>query len=251
MRFVRITFARGLGLLFGPFLGLVLVGCQNVENGVEASEAGDTPPAASASGRHSSVQPKLMPTGPSLAIEAGKGVGAIRFGATVATVERLMDHRCEVLSDNLCRYYTRGVDFHLVNGVVAKVHVQRAGRPAGTDWTGRKLEFGFFNGGIRPDLALGMTPKAMQEYLGLPERIEPVPEPNPQNMVARDYYPGLVIEYDRYKNGKIIFAGAIVFRDPRTDTLPELGMATGTAAASASPNLAAPPPPARRPVAIH
>ncbi len=97
-----------------------------------------------------------------------------------------------------------------------------------------------------------MTPKAMQEYLGLPERIEPVPEPNPQNMVARDHYPGLVIEYDRYKNGKIIFAGAVVFRDPRTDTLPELGTATGKAAAPAgSPNAAPSPPPPRRPVAIH
>jgi hypothetical protein len=244
MRFARITIALGLGLF--------LAGCHNVESAAEASEDGGPPAAAPAGTLNKRLQPKLLPTGPSLAIEAGKGVGAIRFGATVPTIERLMDHRCEVLSENLCRYHTRGVDFHLVNGVLAKVHVQRAGRPAGNDMSGKKLEFGFFNGGIRPDLALGMTPKAMQEYLGLPERIEPVPEPNPQNMVARDHYPGLVIEYDRYKNGKIIFAGAVVFRDPRTDTLPELGMATGKAAASAgTPDAAPSPPTPRRPVAIH
>jgi hypothetical protein len=241
MRFTRMTIALGLGLFLG--------GCQNVENEAAAAD-GDAQPAGTGGTLNTRLQPRLMPSGPSLAIEAGKGVGAIRFGATVATIERLMDRRCEVLSENLCRYYTRGVDFHLVNGALSKVHVQRAGRPAGNDVTGKKLEFGFFNGGIRPDLALGMTPAAMQEYLGFPERIEPVPEPNPQNMVARDYYPGLVIEYDRHTNGKIIFAGAVVFRDPRTDTLPELGTQAGKAAASASPNAAPLPPPPRRPVII-
>src|SRR5262245_18834978 len=35
-----------------------------------------------------------MPSGLRLAILAGKGVGPIRFGATVATIERLMDLPC-------------------------------------------------------------------------------------------------------------------------------------------------------------
>jgi len=243
MRFARITIAVGLGLVLGA--------CQGGEDDAAESDE-DARASASASARGPSrFQSRLMPTGPSLAIEAGKGVGAIRFGATVATIERLMDRRCEVLSENMCRYYTRGVDFHLVNGVVAKVHVQRAGRPAGKDVKGKRLEFGFFNGGIRPDLALGMTPKAMQEYLGPPERVERVQEPNPQNMVARDHYPGLIIEYDRFTNGKIIFAGAVVFRDPRTDTLPELGMRQAMPGASESPNAAPVPPPPRKPVTIH
>ncbi len=128
MRFARITIALGLGLF--------LPGCHNVGNDAEASGAEDAQAPGSGGTLNTRLQPKLMPTGPSLAIEAGKGVGAIRFGATVATIERLMEHRCEVLSENLCRYHTRGVDFHLVNGVLAKVHVQRAGRPAGNDMTG-------------------------------------------------------------------------------------------------------------------
>jgi len=37
-----------------------------------------------------------LPEGPILAIEAGKGVGPIRLGATVATIERLMTAPCEV-----------------------------------------------------------------------------------------------------------------------------------------------------------
>lgn len=250
MRLASIKIALGLGLLLG--------GCQDGGEGAADSDE-EAAAAASASASPSRAQPKLMPTGPSLAIEAGKGVGPIRFGATVHTIERLMGARCQVLSENLCRYQTYGVDYHLVNGVLAKVHVQRAGRPAGKDVTGQKLEFGFFNGGIRPDLALGMTPKAMQEYMGPPERVERVTEPNPQNMVARDHYPGVILEYDRYKNGNIIWAGAVVFPDPRTDTLPEVGMRSGKwrpqrvapPVASGSPNDRPEAPPPRKPVAIH
>lgn len=154
------------------------------------------------------------PNGPMLAIEAGKGVGAIRIGATVATIERLMDKRCEVLTEALCRYITRGVDFHLVGGITNWIHVQRAGRPAGNDFRGEPVEFGFFNGAIPPDLRLGMIPSAIQEYLGPPERIEPVAQPNPASLVARDYYPGMVIEYDRYTNGKIIMGGVRIMKDP-------------------------------------
>ncbi|HEX5100157.1 MAG TPA: hypothetical protein VFV94_11685 [Polyangiaceae bacterium] len=154
------------------------------------------------------------PNGPMLAIEAGKGVGAIRIGATVATIERLMDKRCEVLTEELCRYITRGVDFHLVGGITNWIHVQRAGRPAGNDFRGEPVEFGFFNGAIPPDVRLGMIPSAIQEYLGPPERIEPVPQPNPASLVARDYYPGMVIEYDRYTNGKIILGGVRIMKDP-------------------------------------
>jgi hypothetical protein len=243
MRLARITMLLGLGLLLG--------GCEKGAEGAESD--GEAQPGASASANTPSrAQAGMLPTGPSFAIEAGKGIGAIRFGATVATIERLMDKRCEVLSENMCRYVTRGVDFHLVNGVLAKVHVQRAGRPAGNDVTGQKLEFGFFNGGIRPDLALGMRPKAMQEYLGPPERVEQVSEPNPQNMVARDHYPGLIIEYDRYKNGNIIWAGAVVFPDPRADAWPEIGMRSGKwklppPSATPAPSSSVP----RTPVAIH
>jgi hypothetical protein len=246
MRLARLAMAVGLGLLLGA--------CHERED--NAGPAEEDQAIASAKARTSRAHERMLPTGPSFAIEAGRGIGAIRFGATVPTIERLMDRRCEVLSDNLCRYYTRGVDFHLVNGALAKVHVQRAGRSAGNDVTGKKLTFGFFNGGIRPDLALGMTPKAVQEYLGPPERIERVPEPNPSNMVARDYYPGLVIEYDRYENGKIIWAGAIVFPDQKAAEIPEIGTRSGKwklspASASAPASAASSATGPRRPEVVH
>jgi hypothetical protein len=213
--------------------------------GTEAGGDGeDALPAASAG--PPTRDPPRLPTGPGLPIDPGLGVGAIRFGATVATIERLMQKRCEVLSENLCRYVTRGVDFHLVGGELVEVHAQRAGRPAGRDAQGKPVEFGFFNGGIRPDLSFGMIPSAMQEYLGPPERTEPVPEPNPQTMVARDHYPGLVIEYDRYKNGRIIWGGAIVRRDPRVRYDGNLAI-TGLPIDERTPKVALPRPPERAP----
>jgi hypothetical protein len=154
------------------------------------------------------------PSGPSLPVEPGLGLGAIRLGANVRTIERLMGEPCEVRSDELCRYVSHGIDFHLVGGETAWIHVQRAGRPAGLDYKGEAIEFGFFNGAIPPDLRMGMTPAAIQEYLGPPERIEQVPQPNPASIVARDYYPGIVVEYDRYSNGKIIMGGVRIMKDP-------------------------------------
>lgn len=162
-----------------------------------------------------SAKPKpqwKLASGPRLAIEAGQGVGPIRLGANVATIERLMELPCEIKTESLCRYATRGVDFHLVNGETAWIHVQRAGRPAGRGFRGEKLEFSFFNGAIPPDLRLGMTPRAIQQYLGRPERVEYVPQPNPTSILERHYYPGLVAEYDLYTNGRIILGGVRVVK---------------------------------------
>jgi hypothetical protein len=154
------------------------------------------------------------PAGPILPVEPGSGLGAIRLGANVATLERLMGKPCEVRTEELCRYISHGVDFHLRAGETEWIHVQRAGRSAGTDWKGEPVEFGFFNGAIPPDLRLGMIPNAIKEYLGVPDSIEHVPQPNPSTLVSRDYYPGIVIEYDRYTNGKIIMGGIRIVKAP-------------------------------------
>ncbi|HEV8549892.1 MAG TPA: hypothetical protein VGQ57_12705 [Polyangiaceae bacterium] len=179
-----------------------------------------------------------LPSGPMLSIDPGKGLGPIRLGATVGTVERLMDKRCEVLTEDLCRYISRGVDFHLLGGTVEWIHVQRAGRPAGTNSQGEPVDFGFFNGAIPPDVRLGMIPKAVQEFLGPPERVEPVPQPNPATIVARDYYPGAVIEYDRYSNGKFILGGVRIVKlasgERPYEYAPPVGLAERNAAFDAA-----------------
>lgn len=208
-----------------PFIALVLVaagfaGCKkkapSIEDIAAAANAQLAQDAKAAANTKEAERRRkwAQPSGPSLPVIPGEGVGPIRIGATVGTIERLMDKRCEVLTEELCRYVSRGVDFHLQGGYTEWIHVQRAGRPAGVDFRGEPVEFGFFNGGIPPDLRLGMVPAAIQQYLGPPERIEPVPEPNGAFTVARDYYPGLVVEYDRYTNGRIILGGLRIFKDP-------------------------------------
>jgi hypothetical protein len=209
-----------------PFIALVLVfgalgGCsaKHAPTGAEVAAAASAGVQAlsakqAADAKEAERRRKWAPpSGPILAVEPGGGVGAIRIGASVGTIERLMDKRCEVLTDELCRYVSRGVDFHLRGGFTEWIHVQRAGRPAGVDFNGEPVEFGFFNGAIPPDLRLGMTPKAIQQYLGPAERTENIPQPNPASMVSIDYYPGIAIEYDRWINGKIIMGGIRIMKD--------------------------------------
>jgi hypothetical protein len=209
-----------------PFIALVLVaaaatGCNSKKEpttediAAAASAALDAPKVNEAEAKEAARRRKWAPpSGPMLAVIAGEGVGPIRLGATVGTIERLMDKPCEVLTEELCRYVSRGVDFHLLGGLTDWIHVQRAGRPAGVTFEGEAVEFGFFNGAIPPDIRLGMVPKAVQQYLGPPERIENYAQPNPASMVAVDYYPGMAIEYDRFTNGKIIMGGIRIMKDP-------------------------------------
>ena len=187
-------------------LGSALGCSESAEHNPEAEAA---PPAPS------QTAPTKAPSqeGPLMAIVAGAGVGAIRIAANTHTIERLMEARCEIETEKLCRYVSRGLDFHLLNGELSWIHVQRAGRPAGRGFRGEPIEFGFFRGAIPPDIRLGMVPNAVQQALGQPGRVEQVPQPNLTTLVERHYYPGLVVEYDRYKNGKLILGGVRVVKN--------------------------------------
>src|SRR5690606_16792149 len=133
-----------------------------------------------------------IPSGPRLAILAGQGVGPIQVGATVKTIERHMDLPCDVLTDNLCRYIARAVDFHLEDGVVRAVVVHRRDRPAGKDKRGKRRVFGIFNGAIPPDFQVMMKRQVIMEHLGPPLKTETVQTPNEFNTLERHYYDGLV-----------------------------------------------------------
>src|SRR5262245_28486895 len=78
---------------------------------------------------------------PLMAVLAGQGAGPIRIGANVAQVERLMQNKCEIRTENLCRYVRYAVDFNLVGGITQSIYIQRRGRPAGKDANGKDLEF--------------------------------------------------------------------------------------------------------------
>ncbi|HEY3665819.1 MAG TPA: hypothetical protein VGL19_07465 [Polyangiaceae bacterium] len=151
-----------------------------------------------------------LPEGPVLAIEAGKGVGPIRLGATVATIERLMAAPCEVKTVDSCRYIKRAVEFDLQNGVTDRIVVHRHERPAGPDAKGQPQVYGFFNGGIPPGVGLGMLPSAVKELMGEPLSVEKVTTQNDFDTIQRAFYPGLELEFDRYKNGNVMLGGVII-----------------------------------------
>ena len=152
-----------------------------------------------------------LPEGPVLAIQAGQGVGPIRIGATVKTIERLMEAPCDVKTADVCRYVVRGVEFDLKDGITERIVVNRKDRPAGVDAQGRPQVYGFFNGGIPPGVGLGMIPSAVLEILGKPVSSERVSGENDNHTIDRDTYPGgLVLEYDEYTNGKVMLGGVII-----------------------------------------
>lgn len=152
-----------------------------------------------------------------------------------------MELPCEVRDEKACRYIARAVEFELKNGVTERIRVHRAGRFAGKDASGVEREYGFFNGAIPPDLQFGMVPKAIQEHLGAPERVETL-EPAPPNQTAeRHYYPGLIVEYDRHANGNLIMGGVIIEKPGAAAAAP-----SGAPASSAAPAASAPASPSAR-----
>lgn len=134
------------------------------------------------------------------------GVGPIRFGATVQTIERLMGAPCEIRTDDACRYIVRAIEFKLKDGVVEEMHIHRRDRQAMPD--GRT--YGIFNGRMQEGVAFFMLPSGVQELIGKPQEVEPVKDPGPWNMVEVHDYPGMRLEFDRIDNGNTVLGGFIL-----------------------------------------
>lgn len=162
-----------------------------------AAASGGVAPTGSALGSY------LVPVGPRLALLAGQGVGPIRLGATVETIERLMEAPCEEKTATLCRYAKRAVEFELgADGKTIRIHAHRMGRAAGGGKT-----YGVFNGGIPPDLQFGMIMPAVQEFLGPPLKVETGTVGAAAETAAQHHYQGMVVEYDRLPTGKLVLGG--------------------------------------------
>lgn len=212
-------------VLFSAVAAGGALGCRSKAKPKPESEAA---PAASARPILKSLEPKpppsskhwAPPSGPMLAVLAGKGVGPIRLGATTKTIERLMELPCEVKSETVCRYLARGVEFSLDQGVTKSIHVHRAGRPAGKDASGKELEYGFFRGAIPPDLQLGMIPSAIQEHLGPPKKVDRREVAGPALNVEVHHYDGLLVEYDRIENGNLVMGGIVVEKSDTPASMP-------------------------------
>jgi hypothetical protein len=175
---------------------------------VSAALSASAAPRAAAPARVPTAAIPRLPVGPRLAIESGAGVGPIRIGATRQTIERLMGAPCEDATETLCRYVERALEFRLKDGKTDQIRIHQQERLAGgQDPSGAPRRFGVFNGFIPPGAAFGMLPAAVQEIIGPPKRVEPAPEPNPNNTKQHHYYDGMVLEYDLYPNGNLILGG--------------------------------------------
>ncbi len=165
-----------------------------------------SPEVMSAYRRQIAKQP-IIPIGPKIGLVPGTGAPPIMFGATASTIERLMGTPCYTKTDTLCRYPVHALEFHLDQGVLVKIHAHRRERPAGKNKQGMPMEFGALHGGIpaepsegRPDgVALGMTIPGVAVGMPKPERVEKVTEKSAFGTVERHYYPGVILEYDRFE----------------------------------------------------
>ncbi len=149
--------------------------------------------------------PRIVPTswpvasGPAMAILAGKGVGPIRFGATVATIERLMAAPCETRDADACRYYARGIEFLLKDGVVKEMHISRPGRPAPKGFV-----YGIFNGSTPEGVTTLVLERAVPGLIGAPTKKETIADGGSNGTVESWQYPGMRVDFDRTENKVVV-----------------------------------------------
>jgi hypothetical protein len=157
-------------------------------------------------------EPWHVPVGPTLLIEPGKGMGPIRFGAHLDTIERLIGEPCEEKRQDsphvlACRYSAQAVEFFLTDGALSSAHVHRLGRPFHKD---AKPDFGIFNGRFEGGAAIGMLMSGAQELLGKPKAVHQVKDPNPYGTIEVHDYDGFSLEYDRLDENRVVLGGIIL-----------------------------------------
>jgi hypothetical protein len=156
--------------------------------------------------------PWHIPVGPNLSIERGKGLGPIRFGARLDTIERLMGEPCEEKTEPargelVCRYSAQAVDFFLTKGAVTKMRIHRVGRPFKP---GSKEDYGIFNGRFVEGAGMGMLQQGVEEFLGKPKAVHKVEGENPFGTVEIHDYDGCTLEYDKVGPDRVILGGVVL-----------------------------------------
>ena len=199
------------GLILAVTLGLGGVACKPKAHPVKPAPQNSAASAQpSTPGSAASIQaPRrsfVKPAGPAFAIVAGEGLGPVRFGATVATIERLMESKCEELTEKYCRYLAAGIEYELKDGIVSGIVVYRHDRPVegspGKVWGRTRCA-------ILPDL----TPRVILSYvhasMGNPQSSETIDAANPNRTALREHYQGLVLEFDQGEYTKELVLGSI------------------------------------------
>lgn len=190
-------------LAFALLCGLTTIGCKKDPPPPPEKPAVAVPTPAKPVPAKPAPLGERMPVGPKQVVVPGQGITAMRFGATVETLERHMQAPCDVKTESRCLYIKQAIEFSLDKGVMVRAKVYGRDRlvPGMPD-----KAFGTFHGGMAPDIVFGLHRHIVQEEFGKPERSETVGEGTKLGLVARDFYPGLVLEYDKIENGNTVLA---------------------------------------------
>jgi hypothetical protein len=160
-------------------------------------------------------KPWRIPVGPNLAITPGKGLGPIRFGAHLDTIERLIGEPCEDKRKEgatlICRYSAQAVDFVLRGDGLEQIRAHRLGRPFNPDG---KLDYGIFNGRFDNGVAFGMLDRGVRELLGAPRSVRKLEGDNPNHTVEVHEYDGATLEFDRISPESVVLGGVILNAPP-------------------------------------
>jgi hypothetical protein len=210
-------------------LGLVLVSplavsCKHERTDAAASntQASSKPAASARTASEPSApptpapKPRGLPSFVRLGVIPGQGMGPIRLGANVATLERLMQQPCEEKTETLCRFISKGVDYELEDGVTQAIQLHRPGRQVAGPGEHTPPVYGLMNVIIPPNVAMGMLPKWVEKELGKPKKIEKVADGGVNKTVERYYYDGLVLDFDiNPENGTEILGGIRIVKSAK------------------------------------
>lgn len=200
-----------------------------------------------------------IPVGPKLMALPGRGLGPVRFGASLATIERLIGATCTTKTENLCRYAPHAMEFLLEAGKLAEIHIHGDERPFPGGGGTPDNTYGIFNGMLPPKVELGMYPHVVEELIGPPLQSEQLDPPQGSTVLRVTYANNTVLEYDKLANGNTVLAGILLKPDPEAIAAARAA-ALAPAAASASASATAKPAasskkknkkPAKRPAVLH
>lgn len=166
----------------------------------------------------SSDQLFRVPVGPIFTILPGEGIGPIRFGATLQTIQRLMEAQCTEVAERdgltWCRYQAHAVEFGLDKGRLVQIHIHGSEREF-TPGKGLGVDnvYGIFHGKFANNGQLGMYRQYAAQ--GEPLRIEEV-TPGRYPVVEKHYYDDMVLEFDKLRNDNIVLGGVVLTKPSKT-----------------------------------
>lgn len=176
-----------------------------------------------------------IPVGPAFGVEPGIGIGPIRFGATIATVERLMDLPCPQKTETTCFYPIHALEFTFDGGALSKIEIHGHERKVNR---GNPDEvYGIFNGRMLNGVEFGMYRHYVESIMGPAPKGSEVAEGSSPRGFATVYvgeYPGVRLEYDKLPNGNTVLEGIVL-----TKASPEELEAAAAAARARTAELAA------------